>query len=94
MEERWAGVKWNFSWDFTELGRATHLWQSPFVSLSEIQAQAAALSVEDRRKLAAYLVMLRMKEAGDWDRAVRENAPDHEGWVSLEDAKRRLLGEN
>jgi hypothetical protein len=64
------------------------------VSLSEIQAQAAALSVEDRRKLAAYLVMLRMKEAGEWDQAVREDSPDREGWVSLEDAKRRLLGGN
>jgi hypothetical protein len=50
--------------------------------------------VEDRRKLAAYLLMLRMKETGEWEQAVKEDAPDRTGWVSLEDAKRKLLGEN
>ena len=34
------------------------------MSLAEVQNQAAALSPEERRKLAAFLVTLRMKRNG------------------------------
>jgi hypothetical protein len=58
-----------------------------------VQAQAAALSAEDRRKLAAFLTALRMKETGDWDRVTSQDTQDRTGWISLDEAKRRLLGE-
>jgi hypothetical protein len=58
------------------------------MSLQELQEKAAALSSEDRRKLAAFLVALRMQEAGEWGDALVD---DGSGWVSLEEAKRRLL---
>jgi hypothetical protein len=64
------------------------------MSLAEIQKQAASLSSEDRRKLAAFLTTLRMKETGEWEEAIRGFEQDRSGWVSLEDAKRRLLGGN
>jgi hypothetical protein len=63
------------------------------MSLTELQAQAAALNTEERRKLAAFLTTLRMKETGEWDRATRRDDGDREGWVSLDEAKRNLLGD-
>jgi hypothetical protein len=63
------------------------------MSLSEIQTQAAALNAEERRKLAAFLTVLRMKETGEWEEVTMPVSKDRAGWVSLEDAKRRLLRE-
>jgi len=49
------------------------------MSLAEIQAQAAALSAEDRRKLATFLTILRMKETGEWEGFNQEKTQGHEG---------------
>ena len=63
------------------------------MSLAEVQSQAAALGPEERRKLAAFLVTLRMKETGEWVNATSEEQSDEQaGWISLEEAKRRLSG--
>jgi hypothetical protein len=62
------------------------------MSLAEIQSQAAALTADERRKLAAFLTALRMKETGEWERAT-ESAPAGSGWIRLDEAKRRLLGQ-
>jgi cytochrome c553 len=64
------------------------------MSLTEVQAQAAALSAEERRKLAAFLTTLRMKESGEWDRAINQGTRERGEWISLDEAKRRLLGES
>ena len=63
------------------------------MSFTEVQTQAAALPTEERRKLAAFLTMLRMKETGEWEHATKPEAEDRTGWVSLEEARLRLLGE-
>lgn len=62
------------------------------MTLSELQREAVALGAEERRKLAAFLTALRMKETGEWDQATRPEAPERSGWVSLDEAKQRLLG--
>jgi hypothetical protein len=65
------------------------------VSLTEVQNQAASLTAEDRRKLAAFLTTLRMKETGEWADASKAGAAEGQNpndWISLEEAKRRLLG--
>ena len=59
------------------------------MTLTEVQAQAAMLNVEQRRKLAAFLATLRMKETGEWDRDTRGRG----SWISFDDANRRLLSE-
>jgi len=64
------------------------------MSLTELQAQAAALNTEERHKLAAFLATLRMKETGEWDQATKRDDGDRKGWVSLDEAKRKLLGES
>lgn len=64
------------------------------MSLAEVQTQAAALSPEERRKLAAFLTALRMKETGEWQQATQPGAPNRDGWIALDEAKRRLLREN
>jgi hypothetical protein len=64
------------------------------MNLSELQREAGALSAEERRKLAAFLAVLRMKETGEWEQATRPEAPERSGWVSLDEAKQRLLGGN
>ena len=61
------------------------------MSLAEVQQRAAELSSNDRRKLAAFLAALRMKEAGEWDRPTAGEAQRR--WISLEEAKRRLLSD-
>jgi len=62
------------------------------MSLAEIQSQAASLSLDERIMLAAFLASLRMKESGEWARAVQPDAADRAGWVSLDEARHRLLG--
>jgi len=64
------------------------------MTLTDIQREATALSVEERRKLAAFLAALRMKESGEWSEAMPQDQDARKGWVSLEDAKQRLLGGN
>lgn len=64
------------------------------MNLSELQKEAAALNVDERRKLAAFLTALRMKETGEWEEAFKRDEPGRVGWVSLDEAKKRLLGEN
>ena len=64
------------------------------MSLTEVQTQAASLSAEERRKLSAFLTMLRMKETGERGHATKPETQDRAGWVSLDEAKRRLLGGN
>jgi hypothetical protein len=64
------------------------------MSLSEMQSEVIALSAEERRKLAAFLTALRMKDTGEWEQATRVSASDRTGWVSLDEAKQRLLGGN
>lgn len=76
-----------------KLGRDGASWHFRGMSLTEVQAQAAALSPEERHKLAAFLTVLRMKETGEWDQVTLPNAGERSGWVSLEEAKRKLLGE-
>jgi hypothetical protein len=63
------------------------------MSLKELQALAAALNTDERRELAAFLTVLRMKETGEWDRALSDGTEDRTGWISLDEAKRRLLHE-
>lgn len=64
------------------------------MNLNDVQKEAVALSVEERRKLAAFLTALRMKETGEWALATQSTAPERSGWVSLDEAKHRLLGGN
>ena len=64
------------------------------MSLSEVQREVTALSAEERRKLAAFLTALRMKDTGEWEQAMQPAGADRTGWVSLEEAKKRLLGGN
>jgi hypothetical protein len=74
-----------------ELGESGKTCQLPGMSLSEIQAQASVLNSEERRKLAAFLTFLRMKETGEWDEATSQDTRDRTGWISLDEAKCRLL---
>ena len=64
------------------------------MSLTEVQQQAASLSTDERRKLAAFLTALRMKETGEWEQATKAHDQNRAGWVSLDEVKRRLLGGN
>ena len=64
------------------------------MTLDEVQKEAVALSAEERSKLAAFLAALRMKETGEWAQVTQPAAPERSGWVSLDEAKKRLLGGN
>jgi len=68
------------------LGRLVNRCYFCGMSLAEIQAQAAALSPEDRRELAAFLTVLRMKETGEWENLTSEKSESRESWISLEEA--------
>ena len=61
-------------------------------SLNEVKDQAASLNAEERRQLAAFLTALRMKETDEWEQVTTIKEEGREGWVSLDTAKRRLLG--
>ena len=76
------------------LGKGAAAWHFRGMSLNEVQKEAVALSAEERRKLAAFLTALRMKETGEWAQATQPAAPERSGWVSLDEAKHRLLGGN
>ena len=64
------------------------------MTLNEMQKEAGALSAEERRQLAAFLTALRMKETGEWAQATQPTATERNGWVSLDEARQRLLGGN
>lgn len=65
-----------------------------FMSLSEVQREVTALSADERRKLAAFLTTLRMKDTGEWEQATQTGDADRTGWISLDEAKQRLLRGN
>jgi hypothetical protein len=63
------------------------------MSLAEIKKETAALRPEEQRELAAFLTVIRMNQTGEWSEAIEmRDVPDREGWVSLDEAKRRLQG--
>jgi hypothetical protein len=63
------------------------------MSLAELKDESAALRPEEQRELAAFLAVIRMQQSGEWDEATAElKRPDHQGWVSLDEAKRQLNG--
>ena len=61
------------------------------MTLGEVQKQAGALTAEERRSLAAFLIALRMKETGEWEGANQLEPPAKDGWIRLEEAKQHLL---
>ena len=81
-------IDWNRTWNRRGIVAISAM------SLSEMQANAASLSADERRKLAAFLTTLRMKETGEWEQAAKPEMQDGPGWISLEEAKRRLLSGN
>ena len=61
------------------------------MSLAEIKKETAALRPEEQRELAAFLTVIRMNQCGEWSEATAEQElPNREGWVSLDEAKRRF----
>lgn len=76
------------------LGNGIRACHPTSMSLSEVQREVTALSADERRKLAAFLTALRMKDTGEWEQATRPGTSDSTGWVSLDEAKQRLLGGN
>jgi hypothetical protein len=63
------------------------------MSLAEIKKETATLRPEEQRELAAFLTVIRMNQSGEWSEATASReAPDREGWVSLDEAKRQLQG--
>jgi hypothetical protein len=61
------------------------------MSLAELKNESATLRAEEQRELAAFLAVIRMKQSGEWnDATAKPEAPNHQGWVSLDDAKRQL----
>lgn len=58
------------------------------MSLAELKNESAALRTDEQRELAAFLAVIRMKQSGEWDDATtKQEAPNREGWVSLDDSK-------
>jgi len=76
------------------LGSGAAACQFLSMSLSEVQREVTALSADERRKLAAFLTALRMKDTGEWEQATQPGESDRTGWVSLDEAKQRLLRGN
>lgn len=61
------------------------------MSLAELKNESATLRAEEQKELAAFLAVIRMKQSGEWnDATAKLEAPNHQGWVSLDDAKRQL----
>jgi hypothetical protein len=61
------------------------------MSLAEIKKESAALEPEEQRELAAFLTVIRMNQSGEWSEATASlESTGREGWVSLDEAKRRL----
>lgn len=63
------------------------------MSLTEIKKETAGLRPEEQLELAAFLTVIRMNQTGEWSEATgMGDESDREGWVSLDEAKRRLQG--
>ena len=61
------------------------------MSLAELKQESAALPLDEQKELAAFLATLRMKQSGEWDEATAgPDNTDRMGWMTLEEAKRRL----
>jgi hypothetical protein len=61
------------------------------MSLAELKNESASLTPSEQKELAAFLAVLRMKQSGEWDEATDSGvAPERQGWITLEDAKRQL----
>jgi hypothetical protein len=73
------------------LGKSGQAWDLAAMSLAELKNESAALRPEEQRELAAFLAVIRMRQSGEWDEATAEqNRPGHQGWISLDEAKRQL----
>lgn len=63
------------------------------MSLAKIKKETVTLRPEEQKELAAFLTVIRMSRSGEWSEATAsQESPDREGWVSLDEAKRRLQG--
>jgi hypothetical protein len=61
------------------------------MSLAEIKKETATLRPEEQRELAAFLTVIRMNQSSEWTEATASHeSSDREGWISLDEAKRRL----
>jgi hypothetical protein len=67
------------------------VWNDPLMSLAEIKEKVVALDPKDQIQLAAFLAALRMKQAGEWETGPISDSSDKTGWISLEEAQKRLL---
>lgn len=62
------------------------------MSIQEIQSEVANLSVEERRKLAAFLVTLRHKDIAGYRARMAEKIDnkDPDSWATLEEFDKRM----
>lgn len=62
------------------------------MSIQEIRSEVQALSVDERRRLAAFLVSLRHKDLADYRARMAQRIDDHspDNWVTLEEMDQRL----
>ncbi len=62
------------------------------MSIQEIRSEVQALSVDGRRRLAAFLVSLRHKDLADYRARMAQRIDDHspDNWVTLEEMDQRL----
>ncbi len=75
----------------TRLGNELDSCDPTRMSLAELKNESAALRPDEQRELAAFLAVIRMQQSGEWDAATSvRDAPERQGWVSLDEAKRQL----
>jgi hypothetical protein len=62
------------------------------VSIQEMKTEIEALSAEDRKRLAAFLVSLRHKELAEYRTRMAQKIDDKnpENWSSIEELDQRL----
>jgi hypothetical protein len=62
------------------------------VSIQEIKAEIEALPVDERKRLAAYLVALRHKDLADYRAQMTRKIDDHnpQNWATLSELDQRL----
>lgn len=62
------------------------------MSIQEIKAEVEALPVDERRRLAAFLVALRHQDLADYRARMTEKIEDQspEKWMTLEEFDERL----
>lgn len=63
------------------------------MNVEELQNELAALSLDDRRQLTAFLVSLRHQELAGYREGLttKIDDQDQENWISLEEFDRRVL---